>query len=107
MQIILNTEESDESLKLVVEQALKELERRTGQEFQVVVKAKGAAPSQAPRPAPQQSYAPQPQPQPQAAQQTNNMSAQGSRAVTRAAQMEAQMGKVDLSIIGNPKKSAY
>lgn len=106
MQIIMNTEESDESLKLVVEQALKELERRTGQEFQVVVKAKGAAPAQAQRPA-QPSYAPQPQAQSQPAPQANNLSAQGTRAVTRAAQMEAQMGKVDLSIIGNPKKSAY
>ncbi len=89
MQIIVDTSAPDDHLKTAVEHALKELEKRTGQEFQVVVKAKGA-PTQAPAAryeAPAQQSSPG-----------------GSVASQRAEQMKKLMGSVDLSIIGNPNK---
>ncbi|MEK6940455.1 MAG: hypothetical protein AABW49_00970 [Nanoarchaeota archaeon] len=79
MQIIIDTTESDDHLKTAVEHALKELEKRTGKEFQVIIKEKGNSP-------------------PKPAQPTKSIAAQ------RADEMQSMMNSVDLSILGNPKR---
>lgn len=79
MQIIIDTTESDDHLKTAVEHALKELERRTGKEFQVIIKEKSGS-------------------QPNHPQPTKSVAAQ------RADEMQSMMNSVDLSILGNPKR---
>lgn len=97
MQIIVDTSDSDDRLKLAVEQALTELEKRTGQQFQVIMKQKDASSSAS---KPQGSTIHQSAPQ-----QAPVANAGGGVASARAKQMELQMGTVDLSIIGNPGKN--
>lgn len=80
MQIIIDTTESDDHLKTAVEHALKELERRTGKEFQVIIKETGSSS------------------QPKPSQPTKSVAAQ------RADEMQSMMNSVDLSILGNPKR---
>ena len=100
MQIIVDTNDSDDKLKLAVEQALTELEKRTGQQFQVVVKPKGASSSSSG--SSQGSTIHSGPSRPAEAPVAN---AGGGVAAARAKQMEEQMGKVDLGIIGNPGKN--